>query len=176
MDEADPSGILGPNRDPSSMYVDHRVRRGRHTDFATGSPNAVDARLEAALSRMTLDELNRLRDALFERLRTGLPAVEQIAKALERQDVEVAAWFRFRESDEEAVKSMMLLGALAVAIAWMTYRGRPAPAGRLQDAIARTCEDHLYMLPIPRGDPCFCGSGSHFRTCHGKVPLAAPVV
>ena len=125
---------------------------------------------------MTIDELNRLRDAMFERLRTGLPAVEQIAKALEHQDVEVAAWFRFRESDEEAVKSMMLLGALAVAIAWMTFRGRPAPAGRLQDAIARICEDHLYMLPIPRSDPCFCGSGTRFRTCHGKVPLAAPAV
>jgi hypothetical protein len=168
--------IIEPRGDPSGMSVDHRLRLGRHADLASGSLNAVDARLEAVLSRMTLDELNRLQDTLFEQLRTGLPSIEQIAKALERQHVEVAAWFRFRESDGRGVKSMMLLGALAVAIAWMTYRGRPAPAGRLQDAIARICEDHVYMLPIPRSDPCFCGSGSRFRRCHGKVPLAAPAV
>jgi hypothetical protein len=165
--------ILGPSgaRDVS---VEHRLR-GR-AELASGSQNAADARLEAALGRMTLDELNRLQNALFEQLGTGLPPNEQMAKVVERQDVDVAAWFRFRESDEEAVKSMMLLGALAVAIAWMTYRGRSAPAGRLQDAIARICEDHLYMLPIPRSDPCFCGSGIRFRTCHGKIPLATPAV
>ncbi|MDT5115736.1 MAG: hypothetical protein QOE30_1475 [Mycobacterium sp.] len=169
--------IVGPDGDARVMYADHRLRGGGRADPAASGPlNAVDARLEAALCRMPLDELNQLRDTLFERHRTGLPAIEQIAKALELQDVDVAAWFRFRESDEEAVKSMMLLGAIAVAIAWMTYRGRPAPAGRLQDAIARICEDHLYMLPIPRSGPCFCGSGIRFRTCHGKIPLATPAV
>jgi hypothetical protein len=176
MRENDPSVIIGPAGGPRDVYVDHRPRPGSRADLASGSRNAADARLEAALNRMTLDELNRLQDTLFEQLRMGLPSNEQIAKALERQDVDVAAWFRFRESEGRAVKSMMLLGALAVAIAWMTYRGRPAPTHRLQDAIARICEDHVYMLPIPRSDPCFCGSSTRFRACHGQPPVASPAV
>jgi hypothetical protein len=145
-------------------------------DLGLAARNAADARLESALNAMTLDELSGLQGILIEQLGSGLPPVEQVAKALERQDVDVAAWFRFREAQGDAVKVVMLLGALGVAIAWRTHRNAPAPPERLQDAIARICEDHVYMLPIPRSDPCFCGSGSRFRACHGKVPLAAPAV
>jgi hypothetical protein len=138
--------------------------------------SAADARVEAVLIGMTLDELSLLQDILLDQLRMGMPTSEQIAKALERQSVEVAAWFRFRQSAGEAVKIVMLLGALAVAMAWMTHRHMPAPTRRLQDAMARVHEDHVYMLPIPRSDPCFCGSGSRFRACHGRPPMAAPAV
>ena len=72
---------------------------------------SADAHVEAVLVGMTLDELSHLQDALLEELRTGMPSTEQIAKALERQSVEVAAWFRFRQSTGEAVKIVMLLGA-----------------------------------------------------------------
>jgi uncharacterized protein YchJ len=140
------------------------------------SRNASDARVESALNHLTLDELTCLQDVRFQQLRTGLPSSEQIAKALERHSVDVAAWFRFREAQGEAVKVVMLLAALAVAIAWMTHRQTPAPATRLQDAIARVGENHVYMLPIPRSEPCFCGSGSRFRMCHGRPPAAAPAV
>ena len=143
---------------------------------ATGNASSADARIESVLTAMTLEELSRLQDILLEQLRTGLPSSEQIAKALERQSVEVAAWYRFRESPSDAVKVVMLLGALAVAIAWLTHRRTPAPTSRLQDAIARVREDHVYMLPIPRSDPCFCGSGGRFRACHGRPPVAAPAV
>jgi hypothetical protein len=143
---------------------------------ATGNASSADARIESVLTAMTLEELSRLQDILLEQLRTGLPSSEQIAKALERQSVEVAAWFRFRQSTGEAVKVVMLLGALAVASAWMTHRHIPAPTHRLQDAMARVREDHVYMLPIPRSDPCFCGSGGRFRACHGRPPVAAPAV
>jgi SEC-C motif-containing protein len=149
---------------------------GSRAGLAPVSTNATDAHLESALNRMTLRELGCLQDILIGQLGRGLPSIEQIAKALERQDVEVAAWFRFREAQQDAVKVVMLLGALGVAIAWMTHRGAPAPPQRLRNAIARIGEDHVYMLPIPRSDPCFCGSGSRFRACHGKVPLAAPAV
>ena len=125
---------------------------------------------------MTLQELTGLQGILIEQLGRGLPPIEQVAKALERQDVDVAAWFRFREAREDAVKLVMLLGALGLSIAWMTHRNAPAPTGRLQDAIARISEHHIYMLPIPRSDPCFCGSGSRFRACHGKLPLPAVAV
>jgi hypothetical protein len=145
-------------------------------DLAPVSRNTADAHLESALNSMTSDELTSLQGTVIEQLRGGLPSIEQLAKALERQDVDVAAWFRFREAQEDAVKVVMLLGALGVAIAWRTHRNAPAPPQRLQDAIARICEDHVYMLPIPRSDPCFCGSGSRFRACHGKVPLAASAV
>ena len=138
--------------------------------------DGADVRVESALTAMTLEELTCLQDVLFERLRTGLPSGEQIARALERHSADVAAWFRFGEARGEAVKVVMLLGALAVAIAWLTHRHVPAPAPRLQDAIARVREDHVYMLPIPRSDPCFCGSGSRFRTCHGRPPVAVPAV
>lgn len=137
---------------------------------------SADAHVEAVLVGMTLDELSHLQDVLLEELRTGMPSSEQIAKALERQSVEVAEWFRFRQTTGEAVKIVMLLGALAVAIAWMTHRHVPAPPNRLQEAMARVREDHVYMLPIPRSDPCFCGSGSRFRSCHGRPPLAAPAI
>ncbi|MEU0498539.1 SEC-C domain-containing protein [Mycobacterium sp. NPDC006124] len=138
--------------------------------------SSADAYVETALVGMTLDELSHLQDALLEQLRTGMPSTEQIARALDDHSAEVAAWFRFRQSTGEAVKIVMLLGALAVAIAWMTHRHVPAPDHRLQDAMARVREDHVYMLPIPRSDPCFCGSGSRFRSCHGRPPLAAPAV
>lgn len=154
----------------TSSHVDASTR-------AAAQPwNAADVRVESALRAMTLDELTRLQDVLFERLRTGLPSGEQIARALEPHSAQVAAWFRFREARGEAVKVVMLLGALAVAIAWMTHRHAPAPTPRLQDAIARVREDHVYMLPIPRSDPCFCGSGSRFRTCHGRPPVAVLAV
>ena len=144
--------------------------------YTTGDVISVDAHVEGVLIEMTLDELSALQDVLLAQLRTGMPSTEQIAKALERQSVEVAAWFRFRQSSGEAVKVVMLLGALAVAIAWLTHRHVPAPTKRLQDAMARVHEDHVYMLPIPRSDPCFCGSGSMFRACHGRPPVAAPAV
>jgi hypothetical protein len=134
--------------------------------------STADALVETALRRMTLDELSRLQDVLLEQLRTGLPTTEHLASALDRQSADVAAWFRSREATGEAVKVVMLLGALAVATAWMTHRHVPAPPSRLQDAIASVHEDHVYMLPIPRSDPCFCGSGARFRGCHGKPPLA----
>ncbi len=123
---------------------------------------------------MTVDELNRLQDVLLARLRTGLPSPARIASALESENTEVAYWFRLREAPSDAVKVVMLLGALAVATAWMTHRGSPAPAPKLQDAIARVREDHVYMLPIPRSDPCFCGSSARFRDCHGRPPTAVP--
>lgn len=144
--------------------------------YTSGDVLSVDAHVEAVLVEMTLDELSRLQDILLDQLRTGMPSTEQIAKALERQSVEVAAWFRFRQSSGEAVKVVMLLGALAVAIAWLTHRHIPAPTRRLQDAMARVHEDHVYMLPIPRSDPCFCGSDRMFRACHGRPPVAAPAV
>ncbi len=144
--------------------------------FTSETIISADAHLEAVLVALTLDELSGIQDVLFDQLRTGLPSTEQITKALERQSAEVAAWFRFRESPGEAVKIVMLLGALAVAIAWLTHRNMPAPARRLQDAMARVREDHVYMLPIPRSDPCFCGSGGRFRACHGRPPVAAPAV
>jgi hypothetical protein len=143
---------------------------------STGNVSSPDAHVESVLNGMTLVELTGLQDVLLGQLRTGMPSSEQIAKALERQSVEVAAWYRFRESPSEAVKVVMLLGAIAVASAWMTYRHVPAPPRRLQDAMARVHEDHVYMLPIPRSDPCFCGSGNLFRTCHGRPPLAAPAI
>jgi len=58
MVEVDPFGIVGPGGDSSSTYVDHRLRLRRRADLASGPLNAVDARLEAALCRMPLDELN----------------------------------------------------------------------------------------------------------------------
>lgn len=137
--------------------------------------DAADARLESALTGMTLDELNELQDHLHALLRAGLPPVERIAEVLKGHDVDVARWLRFRQSDDDAVKVVMLLGAVAVAIAWLTYRHMPAPTRRLQDAVATVREDHVYMLPIPRNDPCFCGSGGRFRACHGKLPSAAPM-
>ncbi|GLP73372.1 hypothetical protein TUM20983_04820 [Mycobacterium antarcticum] len=137
---------------------------------------AADAGVESALCCMTLDELSRMQDVLFDQLRTGLPAVERIAAALDCLDPEVGAWLRLHDDRGEAVRVVMLLGALAVAIAWMTHRHTPAPSPRLRDAIARVREDHVYMLPIPRSDPCFCGSGSQFRACHGRPPMAVPAV
>ena len=140
------------------------------------SHGRADARVESALRRMSAEDLGRLQDVLLGQLRGGLPDTEQLARAVEPQSAAVAAWLRFREVPDEAVRVVMLLAALAVGVAWWTHRHSPAPVPRLQDAIARVREDHVYMLPIPRSEPCFCGSGARFRGCHGKPPLAAPAV
>jgi hypothetical protein len=146
------------------------------SDAVVALRHAADARVESVLNQMTLDELSALQDTLFEQLRMGLPPADQIADALERHSADVADWFRAREPHSEAVEVVMLLVALAVAIAWLRHRGTPAPNHRLQDAIARVRDDQVYMLPIPRCDPCFCGSGSRFRACHGRPPMAVPAV
>ena len=145
-------------------------------DRAAASRHAADAGVESALRRMSVEELSRLQDVLLGQLRTGLPSTEQLARAVESESLDVAAWFRFREAPDEAVRVVMLLAALAVGVAWRTHRHSPAPVPKLQDAIARVREDHVYMLPIPRSEPCFCGSGARFRGCHGKPPLGAPAV
>jgi hypothetical protein len=137
--------------------------------------NIADAHLESVLRGMTLDELETVQGILHELLRAGLPSIERVAQSIEFLGADVAGWLRFRQPHDEPVKVVMLLGALAVAIAWMTYRHIPAPQHRLQDAIATVRGDHVYMLPIPRSDPCFCGSGGRFKACHGRVPTASPM-
>ncbi|MET0475778.1 MAG: SEC-C metal-binding domain-containing protein [Mycobacterium sp.] len=125
---------------------------------------------------MTIEELTHLRSTLCAELCFGLPPAAQIAEVLAPLSEDVALWFRTRESPSEAHRVTMLLAALAVAIAWMGSRQRPAPVRRLQEAIARVSDKHLYLLPIPHGGPCFCGSGTRFSECHGIVPLRAPEV
>jgi hypothetical protein len=145
-------------------------------DDTSSNAQRIDARLESALDRMTLEQLTRLRSTLSAELCFGLPPISQIADALEPLDDEVAVWLRVRKSPDEAHRVVMLLAALTVAIAWMGSRQRPSPAGRLQEAIARVCDKHVYLLPIPRSGPCFCGSGNPFSSCHGVVPLRAPEI
>lgn len=139
------------------------------------STSSADARLESALCALEHPELTRLQETVHHHLRFELPSPAQLAKAVEAEHPDVAVWLRFREADD-AVKILMVLGALAVAIAWLEHRHTPAPDGRLESVIARVDEGHLYMLPIPRSDQCFCGSGTRFKSCHGRPPVAAPAV
>jgi SEC-C motif-containing protein len=136
--------------------------------------NTRDVRVESVLNGMTLEQLGAVRDTLFEQLRTGLPPADRIADALEPESAEIANWFRLQALRGEAVEVVTLLVGLAVASASMEHGGMPASTRRLQEAMARVRKEHVYMLPIPRDDPCFCGSGSRFRVCHGRPPVAAP--
>ena len=125
---------------------------------------------------MTSDELRRLQVELYETHRMGLASAPQIAKDLERQANDVATWLCDRETGDESIKPVMLLGAVAVAIAWWTHRSRPAPAHALQQAIDGVAAGESYLLPIPRCDPCFCGSATKFKWCHGRPPNAVPLM
>ncbi len=136
--------------------------------------NSDDVPVESVLNGMTLDQLGAVQDTLFEQLRAGLPPAERIADALERESAGVAKWFRLQALRGEAVEVVTLLVGLAVASASMQHGGTPASTRQLHAAMARVREEHVYMLPIPRDDPCFCGSGSRFRACHGRRPIAAP--
>jgi hypothetical protein len=149
-----------------------RVSQAR-TYTAHHPSHPADERLETVLNSMTLDELNGLVSTLHQQLRDGLPPITHLAAALEHQNQDVASWLLSRETREDAVKVVMLLGALSVATAWMTFRRTAAPEQRLQYALATVSERHVYLLPIPRHHPCFCGSGVRFRGCHGKPPAAA---
>jgi hypothetical protein len=156
--------------------LDPRVAEIRYdTEPCTRQRTALDERLAVVLRDMTIHELRRLQEPLHELIREGLSTV-QIAEIVEGQSKEVAAWLRFRETRDEAAKVVMLLGALAVAIAWLTYRAKPAPTQSLQQVIENFDEGHPYLLPVPRCDPCFCGSGMKFKSCHGRPPNAAPAV
>lgn len=138
--------------------------------------SVLDERLDAVLRGMTSDELRRLQTELYETLRIRLPSVEQIAKGVESQSNGVASWLRARETGDESIKPVMLLGAVAVAIAWWTHRSRPAPAFDLQQVIGGVAAGESYLLPIPRCDPCFCGSATKFKCCHGRPPNAVPLM
>jgi hypothetical protein len=134
----------------------------------------LDERLGMALRDMTVDELRRLQETLHTLIRQGNASEAQIAKAVESQSNDVATWLRFRRTGDDAATMELLLGTLAVAIAWLTYRAKPAPTRNIQQAIDSIDEGHPYLLPIPRCDPCFCGSGTKFKNCHGRPPSAAP--
>jgi hypothetical protein len=161
---------IGDELDPGVAGVRYDYELG------TRHRTALDERLEVALRDMTIDELRRLQEPLHELIREGLFSTVQIADVVEGQSREVAGWLRFRETRDEAVKVVMLLGALAVAIAWLTYRAKPAPTQSIQQVIQNVDEGHPYLLPIPRCDPCFCGSGTKFKGCHGRPPNAEPAV
>jgi hypothetical protein len=134
--------------------------------------DAFDARLEAALLGWSIDELRRMQTLLGEAQRAGL-GIRAVAAAVENHSKELAFWMRNRGTHDDEAQVLILLGALAVAAAWLTYRAQPAPSRRIREAIATIDEGHSYLLPIPRSGPCFCGSGSKFRDCHGHPPIAA---
>ena len=134
----------------------------------------LDERLGEALHGMTVDELRRLQETLHTLIREGQASEAQISKTVESQSKDVATWLRVRRTRGDATTAVLLLGTLAVAIAWLTYRAKPAPTPSIQQAIDSIDEGHPYLLPIPRCDPCFCGSATKFKNCHGRPPSAAP--
>jgi hypothetical protein len=145
------------------------------TDFTSISPipqwDLIDAHLEAALSAKTLVALAVLQKSLQHLHGSGL-TVDHMTELTANHTPAVAHWLHARGGCDETTKATMLLGAVAVAIVWQTYRMRPAPAGELRRAIQRIESGVAYTLPIPRHKPCFCGSGTRFRDCHGHPPIA----
>lgn len=128
----------------------------------------VDARLESALQGRSLGELRDVQNLLLRSAGDG-----SAADAVATHVPEVARWLRERGDDDSDAKTFMLLGAVALALAWLTHRSRPAPTNRLRQALATIDDGHAYMLAIPRSGPCFCGRDSQFRYCHGQPPVAA---
>jgi hypothetical protein len=135
-----------------------------------------DAQLVAALQRMDLADLAGLQQTLHQELRDHGSTNASLATALGAHSIEVAVWLRFQQYSDDSDKVVMLLGAVAVAIAWMTYRNSPASTSNLHQTMATIREGRVYMLPVPRTDPCICGSHSNFKSCHGMPPVAAPAM
>lgn len=138
----------------------------------TDTQSVVDARLHATLGTHTLAELIAVQHTL-QRLHRDGNAVDHIASALQRDSAVVAQWLSPCDRRDDEDKVLLLLGALAVAIAWHTYRARPASADDLLYAFERIESGVSYTLPIPRHKPCFCGSEDRYRDCHGRPPMAA---
>lgn len=141
----------------------------------------LDERLQAALHDMTIGELRSVQATVYDMLGDGPLATNRLesadlANAVEPQSNVVADWLRTRQTRDGATKVLMLLGALAVAIAWWKYRDRPASIRDLRQAILLVDEGHPYLLPVPRCDPCFCGSNMRFKCCHGRPPNAVPAI
>lgn len=132
-----------------------------------------DPRLESALGSRTLAELEALQSTLQWLHREGF-SVGATAVALQEDSPDAASWMTLGGRDD-AAKVTVLLGALAVAIAWQTYRARSAPEFDIRRAIERIDAGVAYTLPIPRHKPCFCGSDARYRDCHGRPPVAANV-
>lgn len=130
----------------------------------------TDAGLESALGSYSLAELHAVQDSLQKMHRDG-HTVGQIVVAIQKDSADVAVWLSTPDHRHDADKVMMLLAALAVAIAWQTYRARPADPGGLLHAIERIESGVAYTLPIPRHKSCFCGSEDRYRDCHGRPPI-----
>jgi hypothetical protein len=159
------------------MWHDRHLREER--GFASGVwvyPIRNDSQLIAALNQMTLAELMSLQDALNNALGSGHVTTTAWAQAIDGHSTEAAIWLCSHPYRDEESKLVILLATLAVAIAWMTYRKSPASESDLQQAMGTARDGHAYMLPIPRGDPCFCGSRAKFRLCHGMPPVAEPAM
>lgn len=131
----------------------------------------IDARLGSALRNMASDQLRALQRSLQELHRSGQTASE-IAQTIQVQAKDVALWLWCRASCNDVAAVPMLLGAIAVAIAWLSYRNQYAPEDRILGAIKTIGEGRAYMLPIPRQGPCFCSSDAVYKNCHGHPPIA----
>lgn len=129
-----------------------------------------DARLESALGSHTLAELLVLQNELQGLHRDGY-SLGDTAVALQHYSPDVALWLSTAGSRADALRITMLLAALSVAIAWQTYRARSAPVNDIRRALERLDAGVAYTLPIPRHKPCFCGSETRYRDCHGRPPI-----
>lgn len=141
----------------------------------TDSQSAREAdsrRLQAAIRAHTPAELTHIQGVLQQLNHKG-HNVAQISDSLRDESAEIGRWLVHSDSREDADKVLVLLAALAVAIAWQTYRARPASADDLLYAFERMESGVAYTLPIPRHKPCFCGREDRYRDCHGRPPMAA---
>ena len=145
-----------------------------HHPAVTRQRMVLDEHLAMVLHDMPIDDLRRLRETLHALTLEGMASEVLIAKTVESQSKCAATWLRYRGTRSEAATELILLGTVAVAIAWLTYRATPAPTQSIRQAIDTIDEGHPYLLPIPRCDPCFCGSEIKFKNCHGRPPSAAP--
>ncbi|WP_155854334.1 SEC-C metal-binding domain-containing protein [Arthrobacter sp. MA-N2] len=152
-------------------------RCGRHNELnGSFESKRDDSGLRMVFHRLSLSELHELRDKLQVLAESPGTTMDEASAAVAPISKGLAAWLSNRENRDEIRTTLtLLLAGVGVVIAAMTYAKSTTPAPAVVEKVVVQLESGAATSPdLPRRAPCWCGSGSRFKNCHGRSAVTAP--
>jgi hypothetical protein len=106
--------------------------------------------------------------------------IEKVAESVESASPGLASWIRTKANENQGVLSLVqiLLWIVSILLTIGQLTDKAAPPSNVtnnQTIITQTIQkldngEAVNNPPIPRRQPCFCGSGKRYKNCHGRHP------
>jgi hypothetical protein len=174
MDES--SGIFN-----SDMTIQCPNPNCRHMNQLQGNLTAqrVGGRLQVIFQAMTPDQLHAVRDSLQALLTQPDATIGTVAESVESASPGLATWIRTKSNDNQGVLNLVqillwIVSILLTVAQLLTDRAAPPPnVTNNQTIINQTIQkldngEAVNDPPIPRRQPCFCGSDKLYKNCCGR--------